>query len=58
MAVPAVCYAVQNNLIFYALHFNYISGPYYQLLCNIKIVLTALLFRVVLKKALTVLKWL
>jgi UDP-sugar transporter A1/2/3 len=55
-AVPAFLYMVDNNLGFVIL--RYIDPATQSLLWNIKIVQTALLFRFVLGRRLTLLKWL
>ena len=43
-ALPSLCYLVQNNLVFVALH--YLEPPVFQLMSNLKILSTALLFRI------------
>jgi hypothetical protein len=50
-AVPALLYVVQNNLVFLAM--RHMDPPLYQLLSNLKIVATALLTRIVLRRLLT-----
>ncbi|CAK8993845.1 unnamed protein product [Durusdinium trenchii] len=55
-AVPAALYTLQNRLVFEALHF--ISPPEYQLLNNMKLFTTSLVFRVVMKRQLRVFQWL
>jgi drug/metabolite transporter (DMT)-like permease len=50
-AVPAILYCVQNNLVFGAM--AHLDAPLYQLLSNLKIVATALLTRIILRRALT-----
>jgi len=54
-AVPAVLYAVHNNIIFVALEM--ISPVTYQLFNNIKIVTTGLVFRVFLRRPLRLNQW-
>lgn len=53
--LPAAIYFVQNNLMFYAL--SLLSAPSYQILGNMRILTTALLFRVVLKRELGRHQW-
>ncbi|CAJ1444653.1 unnamed protein product [Effrenium voratum] len=55
-AVPATLYTLQNRLVFEAL--RCISPPEYQLLNNMKLFTTSILFRVVMKRQLCVLQWL
>ncbi|CAE7028632.1 CSTLP1 [Symbiodinium sp. CCMP2456] len=55
-AIPAVLYTLQNRLVFEAL--QKISPPEYQLLNNIKLFTTSLVFRVVMRRQLRVLQWL
>eukprot|EP00392_Amoebophrya_sp_AT5.2_P016441 g16703.t1 len=57
MFVPALAYMVQNNLMFLCLSRGYLDAPHYQLFCNVKIATTSILYRLVMKKALTVLQW-
>lgn len=54
-AVPAVLYAIHNNIIFIAL--GMISPVTYQLFNNIKIVATGLVFRIFLNRALALKQW-
>lgn len=54
-AVPAVLYILHNNLIFLSL--LYLSAPVYQLLNNMKILTTGVVFRFMLKRKLTVIQW-
>eukprot|EP00656_Telonema_subtile_P023488 TRINITY_DN2494_c0_g1_i2.p1 TRINITY_DN2494_c0_g1~~TRINITY_DN2494_c0_g1_i2.p1 ORF type:complete len:331 (-),score=84.15 TRINITY_DN2494_c0_g1_i2:162-1154(-) len=54
-AIPALLYAVHNNLVFLGL--TYLDAPTYQLLNNIKIIGTGLLYRIFLKKPLRVIQW-
>lgn len=53
--VPGVIYLVNNNLAFVAL--SYMGPPMYQLLSNMKIVSTALLFRIIIQKRLSNHQW-
>ena len=55
-AVPAVCYGVNNNLAVALQH--YMDPATYMVLGNLKIVTTAFLFKVIMKKELTARKWL
>jgi len=55
-AVPAVLYVVQNRLVFEAL--RRLAPPEYQLLNNMKLFTTSLVFRVTMKRRLTLLQWL
>eukprot|EP00439_Symbiodinium_sp_Y106_P082494 s1430_g21.t3 len=55
-AIPAMLYTLQNRLVFEAL--QKISPPEYQLLNNIKLFTTSLVFRVVMRRQLRVLQWL
>jgi len=54
-AIPALLYAVHNNLVFLGL--SYLDAPTYQLLNNIKIIVTGLLYRVFLAKPLRMVQW-
>jgi UDP-sugar transporter A1/2/3 len=54
-AVPALLYAIHNNLVFLGL--EYLDAPTYQLLNNIKIIVTGLLYRAFLKKPLRIVQW-
>jgi len=54
-AVPAVLYAIHNNIIFIAL--GLISPVNYQLFNNMKIVATGLVFRIFLNRALALKQW-
>jgi UDP-galactose transporter len=53
--VPALCYAAQNSIVFYAL--LYISPPMFQLFTQLKIVSTAVAFRVWQQRPLTGIQW-
>jgi len=55
-AVPAVLYAVQNRLVFEAL--RHITPPEYQLLNNMKLFTTCVVYRVALRRQLKLLQWL
>lgn len=55
-AFPAVLYVVHNFLIYVA-HI-YLSAPTYQLLNNIKIITTGMVYRVVLQRKLLTIQWL
>ncbi|CAE8630760.1 unnamed protein product [Polarella glacialis] len=55
-AVPAVLYTAQNRLVFEAL--RCISPPQYQLLNNMKLFTTSLVYRVAMQRELRVLQWL
>jgi len=54
-AVPGAIYAIQNSLIFYAL--VYLEAPTFQVVASLKIVTTAILFRIILRKVLTTVQW-
>uniref|UniRef100_A0A7S4PWG9 UDP-galactose transporter n=1 Tax=Alexandrium monilatum TaxID=311494 RepID=A0A7S4PWG9_9DINO len=54
-AIPAFLYVVHNNLIFVAL--LYLSAPMYQLLNNIKIITTGVVYRLMLNRRLLVIQW-
>jgi UDP-sugar transporter A1/2/3 len=54
-AIPALLYAIHNNLVFLGL--VYLDAPTYQLLNNIKIIITGLLYRAFLKKPLRMVQW-
>jgi len=54
-AIPALLYAVHNNLVFLGL--SYLDAPTYQLLNNIKIIGTGLLYRIFLAKPLRMVQW-
>jgi len=53
--VPAILYMVQNRLVFEAL--RYLSPPEYQLLNNLKLLTTSIVYRVVMRRQLRVLQW-
>jgi len=55
MAVPAVLFAVQNNLLFYAL--ANLQASVYQILYQIKILTTAMFLVVMLQKEISTKKW-
>lgn len=55
-AVPALLYAIHNNLVF--LGIEALDAPTYQLLNNIKIVVVGFVQRIFLRRPLTVLQWL
>ena len=54
-AIPALLYAIHNNLVFLGL--VYLDAPTYQLLNNVKIIVTGLLYRTFLKKPLRMVQW-
>jgi drug/metabolite transporter (DMT)-like permease len=54
-AVPALLYTIDNNIIFVIL--EYLDPATYSILWNTKIVSTAILFRIILRRRLSVLKW-
>jgi len=54
-AIPGMIYAIQNCLIFYAL--VYLEAPTFQVFASVKIVTTALLFRLILQRVLTTVQW-
>jgi len=54
-SLPALIYFIQNNLVFVALKF--IDPATYQVLVNLKILTTGILFRFVLGKLLSSLQW-
>eukprot|EP00929_Paragymnodinium_shiwhaense_P086973 TRINITY_DN47320_c0_g1_i1.p1 TRINITY_DN47320_c0_g1~~TRINITY_DN47320_c0_g1_i1.p1 ORF type:complete len:350 (-),score=92.81 TRINITY_DN47320_c0_g1_i1:662-1711(-) len=54
-AVPAVLYAVHNLLQYTAL--RQLTAPSYQLFCQMKLIATALVFRLIINRALTVVQW-
>jgi hypothetical protein len=53
--VPAIIYAVQNNLVFVALAF--LPPPIFELFANLKIVTTAIVFRATINKPMTNIQW-
>lgn len=55
-AIPALLYAAHNNMVFLGL--EALDAPTYQLLNNIKIVVAGVLYRIFLRKPLTVMQWL
>lgn len=55
-AVPALCYAAQNLIVFYAL--LYIDPPTFQLFTQLKIVTTAIVFVVIQRRHLSQWQWL
>lgn len=55
MAVPGLCYAVANVLTYSAVQL--LGSTLFQLFNNMKIVLTAVLFRMIIKRSLTLLQW-
>ena len=54
-SVPAVLYGIDNNLVFVIL--QYIDPATLSVVWNIKIIQVAIAFRIVLKRKLTLLKW-
>ncbi len=56
--LPSSGYALQNYLMFMCLQGGYLSPPHYIMFCNMKIVTTSGLCRVVLGRHITVLQWL
>ncbi|XP_005090458.1 probable UDP-sugar transporter protein SLC35A4 [Aplysia californica] len=54
-AVPAVCYCVTNNLAVYMQ--DQMDPATFQMLCNLKIASTALLYRMIMKRRLRNLQW-
>mmetsp|Transcript_33222 Transcript_33222/g.80675 ORF Transcript_33222/g.80675 Transcript_33222/m.80675 type:complete len:586 (-) Transcript_33222:129-1886(-) len=54
-SIPGLIYAIQNTLVFYAL--VYLEAPTFQVVASLKIVTTAVLFRIVLQKILTTVQW-
>lgn len=54
-AVPAALYAVHNNIVFLGL--EALDAPTFQLLNNLKIVITGILTRTFLKRPMTLLQW-
>ncbi|KAK8940032.1 CMP-sialic acid transporter 1 [Platanthera guangdongensis] len=54
--VPSVIYLVHNNVQFATL--TYVDPSTYQIMGNLKIVTTAILFRLFLKRKLSILQWL
>eukprot|EP00041_Stephanoeca_diplocostata_P005961 m.71811 g.71811 ORF g.71811 m.71811 type:complete len:365 (-) comp16097_c0_seq1:544-1638(-) len=55
MSVPGLCYALSNVLTYSAVQL--LGSTLFQLFNNMKIVLTAILFRMIIKRSLTVLQW-
>eukprot|EP01137_Pigoraptor_chileana_P034599 Opistho-2@27393 len=55
LALPAVLYAVNNNIAYHAQ--REMDAASFVVLCNFKIVTTALLFRVIMRKHLTQAQW-
>ncbi|CAM9374789.1 unnamed protein product [Scytosiphon promiscuus] len=55
MGVPALLYTLQNNLAYVAT--SHLDGPTYQIICQSKILITAILSVVILGKALTSRQW-
>eukprot|EP01127_Copromyxa_protea_P001317 TRINITY_DN11340_c0_g1_i1.p1 TRINITY_DN11340_c0_g1~~TRINITY_DN11340_c0_g1_i1.p1 ORF type:complete len:444 (-),score=38.42 TRINITY_DN11340_c0_g1_i1:73-1224(-) len=55
VSVPSILYAVQNNLLFYAL--SNLSVPHYQVMYQLKVFTTALFSVALLAKKLTLVKW-
>uniref|UniRef100_A0A061R2A2 Cmp-sialic acid transporter 1-like n=2 Tax=Tetraselmis sp. GSL018 TaxID=582737 RepID=A0A061R2A2_9CHLO len=53
--VPSIIYVIHNNVQFYML--KYVNPSTYQILGNLKIITTGLLFRLLLGRRLTVLQW-
>jgi len=54
-SVPAILYCINNNLCVHVLLF--IDPASYQLLVNIKIVTTAVLYRIIIKRPISRIKW-
>ncbi|CAM9123270.1 unnamed protein product, partial [Ascophyllum nodosum] len=56
MGVPAILYTTQNYLAYVAT--SHLDGPTYQIICQSKILITALLSVIILGKSLSLRKWL
>ncbi|PRP83927.1 hypothetical protein PROFUN_08864 [Planoprotostelium fungivorum] len=54
-SIPAIIYSLQNNLVFVAL--SHMDPTTYQILVNLKILTTGVLFRIVMGKELSSLQW-
>jgi len=54
-SVPALLYAIQNNIVFLAL--LYLAPPTFELFSNLKIVTTAIVFYLALRRPLTSIQW-
>eukprot|EP01126_Amoeba_proteus_P045393 TRINITY_DN5078_c0_g1_i2.p1 TRINITY_DN5078_c0_g1~~TRINITY_DN5078_c0_g1_i2.p1 ORF type:complete len:229 (+),score=25.61 TRINITY_DN5078_c0_g1_i2:399-1085(+) len=55
VSVPSVLYAIQNNLLFYAL--THLQAPHYQVTYQLKVFTTALFSILLLGTRLSVIKW-
>ena len=55
-AIPSVMYAFNNNVYFYALH--YVTPPVWNMLGQIRIIITALTYWAVFRRVVTGLQWL
>lgn len=56
MAVPALLYTISNILSYKAV--GLLGSTFYQLMSNMKVIITAVVFRVVIRKPLKILQWL
>ena len=55
MSLPALLYAVTNVLWYVAI--GLLGSTKFQLYCNIKVIITAVCYRVIIKRRMTVLQW-
>ncbi|XP_074270576.1 CMP-sialic acid transporter 4-like [Silene latifolia] len=53
--IPAILYLVKNLLQYYI--FAYVDAPGYQILKNLNIISTGVLYRIILKKRLSEVQW-
>jgi hypothetical protein len=55
-AIPGLTYALQNSIVYYAI--TILGPPTFQVMSNFKIVTTAILWRLILSRKLTIIQWL
>ena len=53
--VPSVCYAINNNMFFLAMY--YTTPPIWNILCQMRVIFTAIVYKFVFKKSFTSLQW-
>ena len=54
-SIPSICYAINNNVFLYAL--NYSTPPVWNILSQLRLVFTALAYRLFFKRAITRVQW-
>ena len=53
--IPSVTYAINNNIYFFAL--NYTTPPVWNILCQLRVVFTALVYRFFFKRTFSLIQW-